>query len=222
MAKVLVVAAHADDEALGCGGTIYNHSSQGDEVYLCFLTNGVGAREDNEEAIEARQEASAQAGDILGASKIFQFDFPDNQMDFVPLLEIVQAIESVVEEVEPSIIYTHFLHDLNVDHQLAHQAVMTACRPQSHSCVKEIYSFEVLSSSEWNSSSAPTFQANYIVNIEQSFDKKMKALACYEAEMRDFPHSRSFEAVEALATLRGACNGYAKAEAFHVERIRRG
>ncbi|MDW2402510.1 PIG-L deacetylase family protein [Vibrio sp. 1262-1] len=220
--RVLVVAAHADDETLGCGGTIAKHVANGDHVTIVFMTDGVSSRVASKgEESEERASASQQAMDVLGVKDIRQLSFPDNKMDSVPLLEIVQAIEPVINDGQPDTVYTHFAHDLNVDHRVTHSAVMTACRPQSWSSVKKILSFEVLSSTEWNSPSQPSFQPQYIVDISDYWSKKINALKCYQEEMRAHPHSRSYECVEALATLRGATNGLKKAEAFYVERILR-
>ena len=149
--KILVVAAHADDETLGCGGTIARHVSEGDTVHVMIMTNGVGARGDGDEkAIKERQEAFHKAMSILGVQKTYENDFPDNRMDTFPLLEITQSVEKVIKKIEPSIVYTHHYGDLNIDHQITHKAVITACRPIPQSSVKEIYSFEVLSSTEWS------------------------------------------------------------------------
>ncbi|MDI4652859.1 MULTISPECIES: PIG-L deacetylase family protein [Pseudoalteromonas] len=220
--SVLVVAAHSDDEALGCAGTIAKHIANGDEVHVVFMTNGVSSRDTQKlsqtQAI-TRKSAAQSALEVLGVKHFTQYDFPDNQMDSIPLLSVAQAIENVIAKVSPSIVYTHFLNDLNVDHQITHKAVMTACRPQAWSSVNKILSFEVLSSTEWNSPSLSSFRPQYIVNITNYWDLKYKALQQYSEEMRAFPHSRSYECVEALATLRGATHGFGKAEAFFVERI---
>jgi LmbE family N-acetylglucosaminyl deacetylase len=169
--------------------------------------------------VDNRESASSCAMNVLGVKDVRQSKFPDNKMDSVPLLDIVKDIEAVISDLSPNIVYTHFAHDLNVDHRVTHSAVMTACRPQSWSSVKKILSFEVLSSTEWNSPSQPNFIANYIVDISTFWEKKLTALKCYDEEMREYPHSRSYRTVEALATLRGATNGFEKAEAFFVERI---
>ena len=222
MNRVLVVVAHADDEALGCGGTIAKHISLGDAVTVIFMTNGVASRQglvNTGTEVKERQNAAISALQELGVTNFQQFAFPDNQMDSVALLDVVQVVETVISSFKPSIVYTHFLHDLNIDHQITNKAVMTACRPQVRSSVQRIFSFEVLSSSEWNSPSTFSFKPQYIVDISEQWPKKLRALKCYEDEMREFPHSRSYEAAEALAILRGATNGYEKAEAFFVERI---
>lgn len=215
---VLVVAAHSDDEALGCAGTIAKHVDGGDDVFVVFMTDGVAAR-GSDKGSDMRHAASEAALSLLGVKRVFRFDFPDNQMDSVPLLSVTKQIEAVVSEVSPNIVYTHFSSDLNVDHQITHKAVMTACRPQAWCSVKEIYCFEVLSATEWNSKSVNLFQPQKIVDVTAQWERKLNSLLCYQNEMRNFPHSRSIECVDALGTLRGATHGVEKAEAFYVERI---
>lgn len=218
--NILVVAAHSDDEVLGCGGTIAKHVMNGDRVTVVFMTDGVGSRVGNDnDDVAIRNVSAKKALSTLSVSQSFQFDFPDNNMDSVPLLQVVKKIEKVIEQIQPSVVYTHFAHDLNVDHRITHQAVMTACRPQVQSSVKEIYTFEVLSSTEWASKTNDQFLPQLIVDVSESWELKVKALECYHTEMRKFPHSRSYEAVEALAVLRGSTHGVSKAEAFFVERV---
>ena len=221
MNKVLVIAAHSDDEIIGCGGTLTKHIEMGDDVNIVFMTNGVSSRTESStySDILQREQASKSALSSLGITNIHRFSFPDNKMDSIALLDITQAIESVINTVRPNVIYTHFINDLNIDHQITHKAVMTACRPQSTSCVDTILSFEVLSSTEWNSPALESFKPQYIVDISKYWNKKLAALKYYDGEMRDFPHSRSYECIEALAVLRGASHGFSKAEAFQVERI---
>ncbi len=218
--NVLIVAAHADDEVLGCAGTIAKHIDEGDNVSVLFMTDGVSSRNNSNQQQEVERETALdKAMQVLGVKHYQCFDFPDNQMDSVPLLTIIKVIEDEIFKLKPNIIYSHFAHDLNIDHQITHQAVMTACRPIAGSSVKKILSFEVLSSTEWQSTSHLRFQGQYIVDITQYWPKKEQALLCYQEELRDFPHSRSLLCIEALATLRGASHGFAKAEAFQVERI---
>jgi N-acetylglucosamine malate deacetylase 1 len=218
--KILVVAAHADDEALGAAGTLARHVALGDTVHILFLTDGVGARNDGADKT-VRESASVKAAAALRIDKanIRNADFPDNAMDSVALIEIVRAVEKAVAEIRPDTIYTHHHGDLNVDHRVAHNAVMTACRPLPGASVREIYGMEVLSSTEWaTGGAANAFLPTRHVDISKYFDAKMKALKAYDLEMRPFPHSRSYEAVEALAKLRGANVGIAYAESFTVLR----
>ena len=220
MKSILVIAAHPDDEVLGCGGTIAKHIDNGDRVSVIFMTNGVSARCDaGEQESILRQQSAKSALNILGVSSIYFEDCPDNMMDKLPLIEVVKKIELVINSVIPEIIYTHFSDDLNIDHRITHQAVMTACRPQCGHPVKEIYCFEVPSSTEWNSYSSNKFNPNFFIDINEFWSKKERALLEYKQEMRAFPHSRSIKAIEALSILRGANVGLEKAESFQIERI---
>jgi len=135
------------------------------------------------------------------------------------LPDVVQAIEAIAEEYQPTRIYTHHHGDLNVGHRVTHQAVMTACRPLPGNSVREILAFEVLSSTEWATSPTRAFVPNAFVDINNYLLKKLEALACYEVEMRPQPHFRSIAHVEALARHRGNCVGFAAAEGFSVIRV---
>jgi N-acetylglucosamine malate deacetylase 1 len=211
--QVLVVAAHADDEALGCGGTIARHAGSGDSVDVVFLADGVTSRADA--VLTERRAAAIKACSILGSNTPTFFDFLDQQLDNVGLLQVVQAIEPIIEKVRPTVIYTHHGGDLNLDHQIVHQAVMTALRPMPSSTYRAIYAFEVASSTEWASSAIGTpFRPDHFVAIENTLEKKIEALQAYDREMRDFPHARSYDALRALAVLRGASVGVRAAEAF--------
>ncbi|EPC04106.1 hypothetical protein L861_02005 [Litchfieldella anticariensis FP35 = DSM 16096] len=216
---VLVVAAHTDDEALGCGGTIARHVAEGDTVYALFLADGVTSRPGATSAeLEQRNSAAARAHEILGIEETYMLGFPDNRTDSVPLLDIVQKLESVLNEVQPQIVYTHHSGDLNVDHRITHRAVLTACRPVPEASVKKIYAFEVLSSTEWNTPGAVPFIPNVFVDISCYLDTKLEALKAYELEMREEPHSRSISNAKRLAELRGNYLGVKAAESFSLVR----
>jgi len=217
--SVLVVAAHADDESLGCGATIKKHVDSGDQVTIIFMTDGVGSRSVGSTDGSKRNLAKEKALQVLGVGSQFQFDFPDNAMDSVPLLEVVQAIECVIDRVKPQIIYTHFHGDLNVDHRICFDAVMTATRPVPNQSVKEIYGFEVLSSTEWQIKPDKAFTPQMYVDVSDCFESKIIALKAYNDEMHDSPHSRSYEHVEVLGKHRGHTVGIKYAEAFMTYRI---
>lgn len=219
--RILVVAAHPDDEALGCGGALAKHAAAGAEVAALFLTNGAGARSDASDAqIAARRAAMEQAAEILGIRKLSQLDFPDNALDTVPLLEVAKAVESFASDFGlPDVVYTHHSGDLNVDHQIAHRAALTCFRPQPGRQVGEIRVFETLSSTGWFGSNRgeSRFQPCLIVDIADFWECKKAALEAYTAEMRNWPHARSIGAVEALARHRGSVAGVEMAEAFGLE-----
>lgn len=212
---VLIVAAHADDEVLGCGGAIARHVADGASVHAVFLADGVNSRANQTQAdLERRLCAAKVAHEILGIEKVEYLGFPDNCMDSVPLLNVVRGLEEVIQSIRPEVVYTHHHGDLNVDHRIANQAVMTACRPLPGSSVKQILSFEVPSSTDWSNPCQEPFVPNFFVNITDYFDRKLQALKAYQLEMRDPPHSRSTQHVESLARHRGSSIGLDFAEAF--------
>jgi LmbE family N-acetylglucosaminyl deacetylase len=217
---VLVVAAHTDDEAIGCGGTLARHSAEGDTIYAVFLADGVTSRpEASEEELESRNLAATEAHRILGIEDSYMLGFPDNRLDCIALLDIVKELEKVIEKIRPEIVYTHHIGDLNVDHRIAHQATLTACRPVPGTTVKAIYSFEVLSSTEWNTPGEGTFTPNVFVDISDYLNEKVRALRAYQLEMREEPHSRSIANSRRRAELRGSSIGVAAAEAFSLVRV---
>lgn len=219
---VLVVAAHADDEALGCGGTIARHVEDGDNVHAIFITDGVTSRSNTDsDEIRIRATAMSEAAKILGITSTTQMRFPDNQLDSMALLDIVKPLEEKIFKLQPNLVYTHHYGDLNIDHRITHSAVMTACRPLPKSTVQQILSFEVLSSTEWNSPALATFCPNVFVDISNQLEKKVEALEAYAQEMRLPPHSRSLEHIRNLAHHRGYSVGTNAAEAFMLMRYLR-
>lgn len=220
--RILIVAAHPDDEVLGCGGTIARHVDEGDSVAVIFVADGVTSRQEiPSEDITARQNASRTALAILGVDKLHHLNFPDNRLDAIPLLDIVQKLEPLIAATGPSVVYTHHHGDLNIDHRRVNEAVLTACRPQPGSGVREIYGFEVMSSTEWSSPGRDAFIPQLRVDITDQLERKLAALNAYAYEMRQTPHSRSVEHLRLLAIHRGYEMGLHAAEAFSVIRFLR-
>jgi LmbE family N-acetylglucosaminyl deacetylase len=223
--NILVVAAHPDDEVLGCGGTIAKHSQKGDSVHVIILAEGVTSRDTQRNPEERKSELSAlakmadQASEILGATSLSLHNFPDNRMDSCDLLDIIKVIENAINKYNPDIIYTHHSCDVNIDHCRIHEAVVTACRPLPGSQIKTLLFFEVASSTEWQTpNSAPAFTPNWFVDISDTLSIKLKALETYQSEMRPWPHPRSIPGLEYLAKWRGSMIGVEAAEAFVLGR----
>lgn len=223
--KVLVVAAHPDDELLGCGGTILRHVANGDKVHIMIMAEGLTSR-DNQRNVDLREgelselhKNAHKVAHFLGAEKLILLNFPDNRMDSVELLDVVKQIEAAVKAFCPDIVYTHHAGDVNIDHLITHKAVVTACRPLPGNTVKELYFFETLSSTEWQIPTADTmFMPQVYVDVEKYMGEKIEALHLYDSEMREYPHSRSYEAIENLAKYRGFTVGKLFAEAFELGR----
>lgn len=223
MKNVLVVAAHPDDELLGCGGTVARHVAEGDDVSVLIMAEGATAREEKRpetsREAEALFEVSKAVAELQGIRPPTLGRLHDNRMDTYPFLDLVKVVERVARDCSPEIVYTHCGGDLNIDHQLTHRAVLTALRPLPGATTAAIYSFETLSSTEWlPHEQLPPFHPNHFVEISPFLDRKVEALRLYESEMRPHPHPRSEEAVRSLAALRGSAVGVAAAEAFQVVR----
>ena len=221
MNQILEVAAHPDDEVLGCGGTIARHADSGDEVQVLIVAEGSTSRQQERDRARVRDELSAlvkaaqTAASILGATGVELLDLPDNRLDSLDRLDLIKRIEESVERHQPECVHVHHAGDVNVDHRRLHEAVVTACRPTPGHVVKRLLSFEVASSTEWQPpGSAPAFQPNWFVDISDQWERKREALEVYSSEMREWPHARSIKALEHLARWRGAQVGVEAAEAF--------
>lgn len=228
LGHTLVIAAHPDDEALGAGGTISRLRREGSRVRVMFLADGETSRE-NLSMVEAqgrveKRHACAMAAARLSGFEVAGFlDLPDNRLDSIDLLDVVQPIEKEIRDFAPRTVLTHAPTDLNVDHKIAAKATLTATRPLESSSVMNVLYFETLSSTEWSFGSAGRqFEPNFYVDVTNDLDLKVQLLSCYESELRRAPHPRSPEVVRAMATRRGSEAGFVAAEAFQVARLRLG
>lgn len=220
MKNILVVVAHADDETIGMGGAIKKHVNEGDKVYAISMTNGVGARnESNSNVVIERDLAAEKASKYLKFEWVKKFNFTDNALDHYPLLEIIQCIEKVKVKVKPELVYTHSAADLNIDHRIVANAVLTAFRPQPGEICKEIRLFEVCSSTDFGHVNITgSFVPNLFIGISETWNDKFLALKSYDKEIMNYPHSRSIDGIKNLAQLRGNQVGLSMAEAFQVIR----
>ncbi len=216
--RVLVVVAHPDDETLGCGGTLTKHIANGDTVMVASLSSGVGSRDSKNDLAKERIEMYGNAACILGVTVFPSATFPDNRFDDVAQLDICKAIEWYANVMRPTIVYTHWPCDLNIDHRITSNAVMVACRPISSS-VKRILFMEVAGSTEWSGPGHLVFAPNYYVNLDQEqVELKQKAMRCYTSEIREQPHPRSLHGIQTHAQWRGMQAGVPFAEAFVLAR----
>lgn len=226
MRTVLVIAAHPDDEVLGCGATIAKHVQAGDKVHVVILAEGVTSRDPRrQQEMRAKDlsnlanEAYA-ANETLGVSSLTLHGFPDNRMDSIDRLEVIKAVEGFIDKFRPEVVYSHHYGDVNIDHRIIHEAVVAGCRPVPNHPVKTLLFFEVLSSTEWQiPGSASVFAPNWFVEVSDTLPLKLKALEVYQSEIRLWPHPRSVDGVRHLASLRGATVGVAAAEAFILGRF---
>ena len=222
--KILVIAAHPDDEVLGCGGTIARMSNEGHNISIAILGEGITSRyfhrEDaDKKMVQDLHEHSHQVAKMLGSNDLQMFDLPDNRFDTVPLLDIVKIIEGHIEKINPDYVYTHHFSDLNFDHVLTNRATLIATRPLENSSVKTVLSYEVPSSTEWAFQTTRLgFQPNVFVDVTKTLDTKIEAMKIYDGENREFPHPRSSESLRAIACRWGSVSGLKAAEAFELIR----
>ncbi len=226
MKKVLVVAAHPDDEVLGCGGTLLKHVSEGDKVYILFVSEGVSGRyeknKSNKITLEiSKRELMARKAAKIGKFQIIDFlNLKNLKLHTYPHNYLTNILVKYFKRYEPDIIYTHYEHDLNIDHYQTFFSTFVAARPNPNFNIKKLLSFEVPSSTDWGiNTNGRLFNPNYFVDISKFSKKKEKLLNEYKFEMRKTPHSRSIKNINALSISRGGTVGLNKAEAFFVNRI---
>jgi LmbE family N-acetylglucosaminyl deacetylase len=216
MKTILIVAAHPDDEVLGCFATVAKMINQGYSAYTLILSGGKTSRGSvTNKELELLQQEMFEANRFIGIKRVFTKDFPDNAFDTVSLLEIVKEIEDIKNQTKPEIIFTHHIGDMNIDHQIVHKAVLTATRPMKDETVKTIYSMEVPSSTEWNCFSKDTaFIPNVFFDVTETIELKVKALEKYQSELRLYPHPRSLHHIKELAKVNGTKVGLNYSENF--------
>ena len=219
MENVLVVAAHPDDELLGVGGTIRKLTEQGTCCRAVIVGEGISSRaasrkEADSYEMDRLKEDARKAADIVGYASIDFCSLPDNRLDGMELLDIIKIISCYIGQYQPDTIFTHHHGDLNIDHRIVCEAVLTACRPVGRYCVERVYAFETPSSTEWNYAYAEPFTPSVYFDISKTLAAKIEGMRCYQSENAAFPHPRSEEALCALAAFRGSNIGVGRAEAF--------
>ena len=224
MKKIMAIVAHPDDEIIGVGGTLARHVANGDNVFVLILGEGKSSRLKeykslNNETKNVVLKETKKALSIIGIKEYKCLEFPDNRFDTLPLLDIIKTVSGYIKINEPEIIYTHHFGDLNIDHRITFESVITSSRTIESPFVKEIYLFETLSSTEM-SGSVPQryFIPNYFIKINDYLEKKLEAMKAYVSEVREFPHPRSIEAIKYNALLWGSKNNTTAVEAFYCFR----
>lgn len=207
--NVLVIAAHPDDELLGVGGTLALHTAAGDRV-TCVVAAAGALKHDSDGEKGVRAQAQ-RAADVLGVHKLLLLDFPDQGLDTFSLVDIISPLEEIVETVRPDVVYLQYGYDVNRDHQILFQAALVATRPMEQ-FIQAIYAFDTASSTEW--AYPRSFVPDTWVDISTSLDRKIEAMACYEIELRDWPHPRSLHSLRVKAESAGSQVVSGAAECF--------
>lgn len=215
--NILIIAAHPDDEVLGCGGFIKKYSSH-HNINVLILTNGCDTRY-GQDMIPTLQQQARKAAKLLGVKAIHFENLPNQLLDSIPLLKVTETIEKYLDLIKPELVFCHHEGDLNRDHRVVFEATATAVRPLPGQNVHGFYTYFVPSSSDWGSiSSMKYFSPNVFVPIELELETKVKALSFYESEIRNFPHPRSAEGLRTFAKYFGTISGTHFAEPFTLVR----
>ena len=219
MKTALVIAAHPDDEVLGCGGTVARLSAEGVKCHLLIVTDGSSSQyRDSDhlhEIIESKKLETKNCADLLGFKSIHYGELPDMKLDTTPHIRINQVIEEVIDKVQPDTVFTHFWGDVNCDHQNVYKSTLVAVRPVLGQVVREVYCYRVPSSTEWTPNKADTmFMPNCFVDIEKYAEQKYNAFACYLTELREYPHPRSVQYLRENDKVVGLRVGLLVAEEF--------
>jgi LmbE family N-acetylglucosaminyl deacetylase len=218
MSRVLVIAAHPDDELLGPGATLARHVRRGEEVHAVILSEGSSSRYDDE-MVDVLRNSAKDAGEVLGLSSVRVLTFPDQRLDTVPILELTRTVESAMDDVRPDIVYTHFPGDVNPDHGIVARAAWIACRPYVVPGLRRFAVYETPSSSEWSwPLDDGSFRPSLFVDVTETLPTKLAAMECYQSELRDYPHPRSIRALGERAAWWGSRVGVRAAEPFQVLR----
>lgn len=229
--RILVVAAHPDDEVLGCGAAIAVHTFRKEDVFILILADGVTSRSynplekvprekelrANKIALQERKKGMYNALKILGVNSknIMSLNLPDQRLDTLPFLDIVKRIERIKKRFIPNVVYTHFFGDLNLDHRITCEAVLTSFRPLNGRRIEKIYCFEIPETTGWRiPASVNSFNPNYYVDVSETIGLKLEAIKSYNVELRKYPHPRSPESIKKLAIKRGKEKFGNVAEAF--------
>tara|TARA_A100001015_G_scaffold15960_1_gene18703 strand:+ start:7682 stop:8371 length:690 start_codon:yes stop_codon:yes gene_type:complete len=216
--KILVIAAHPDDEILGCGGTLIKLKSLKCEIEIIFMTNGVSSRNlknPNKKILE-RKKSTKNVAKFIGIKKIHFLNLPDNKLDSVPLLNIIKKIKKLIKDYKPNHIFTHSEFDLNIDHRITYNAVLTSTRPEDID-IKSLICFEIPSSTDYSFNYK--FRPNLFIDIQDFYNKKLTCLKFYNQELRPFPHPRSYENIKNLSQIRGSSVGHKISEAFEIKKL---
>lgn len=215
---VLIIAPHPDDETIGAGGVIARHIAQGDEVSWCIVTEGYAPSWSEETLVKARRQIDA-VGAFFGFKNVYRLGFPSVKLNTVPHIELCNALQGVIDEVRPDVVYTTSRNDANLDHRIVYDCTLVAVRPLPGNAVRRVLSYEIGYTRYFGApSGAVAFQPNVFVDISGHLETKLDAMRLYETELRRTPHPRCIESIRLLAQERGLCVGYAAAECFELVR----
>jgi len=214
--KIIVIAPHPDDETLGCGGTIFRHKAEGDEIYWLIITGISKNAGWSNDTVEKRDNEIDAVAEKYGFSDVFNLRLPTTKLDTLPVSDLIGEISNVYKEVEPDIIYMPFAYDVHTDHQIIAKALQSTLKWFRYPHIKKVYMYETPSETEFSFVENRVFRPNVFVNISLYINDKIEVMKIYANEMGEYPFPRSEKTLRALAILRGSQSGFDSAEAFEL------
>ena len=223
--NILVIAAHPDDEVFGCGGTLIKHKKNKDKINICFVCEGTTGRFENlkdpliKKHFDVRINSAKKTAKYLNCKELLFLDYPNMRLHMFEKITLVKKLIKIINKVKPDIIYTHCKSDLNSDHRIVHECVVTAVRPSKNFKPSEIYLFEIPSSTDWSLNEFGYFNPRFFVDIEKYKKEKIKLLKNYNSELRKFPFPLSIKFMDQYNSICGSAAGLKYAERFEVLRL---
>lgn len=218
--RTIIVAPHPDDEVLGVGGTLLRRKAEGARVAWLIATAATVQSGWGEEKIRQRVDEVKRVTKLFGFDDVFTLNFPTTQLDRVPMSDLVAGISDVFKAFEPEEVFVPHPSDVHTDHRIVFDAVASCSKWFRYPSVKRVLAYETLSETDFGLGSDQCFRPNVFVDIGMYLDEKLHAMEIYASELGEFPFPRSYEAIRALAILRGAASGFKAAEAFELLRER--
>jgi len=215
MKKILIIAVHPDDETLGCGGTLLKHKTNGDEIHWLIATDIKESENFNKKHVEKRDDEIKKVEELYNFDSVHRLGLSTMKVDEYSMSTLISKISTVVNEVQPDVIYMPFKGDVHSDHRYIFDAAYSCTKSFRYPFIKKIYMVETLSETEFApSTKEDSFIPNVFVDISEFMDKKLDIIRVFESEMGKHPFPRSERNLRALATLRGATAGCEYAESF--------
>ena len=219
--RILAIAPHPDDETLGCGGALFRHKAEGDDIYWLIITGISQEGGWQEKVVKKRDNEIDAVAEKYGFSDVFNLRLPTTKMDTLPVSDLIEEISNVYKKVEPDIIYMPFAYDVHTDHQIIAKALQSTLKWFRYPHIKKVYMYETPSETEFNFVENRLFRPNVFVNISLYLEDKIEVMKIYAGEMGEFPFPRSEKTMRALTTLRGSQSGFESAEAFELVYVRK-
>jgi len=216
MSKILIVAPHPDDETLGCGGTLFRHKAEGDDIYWVIITNISMDNGWSNKSVKIREVEIGNTAEKYGFTDVFNFCLPTTKIDTLPVFDLIEKITQVYKRIEPEIIYIPYTYDVHTDHQIVTKALQSTFKWFRYPYIKKVLMYETLSETNFSFINNIEFHPNVYVDISKYLNNKIETMKIFESELGEHPFPRSEKALRALATLRGTQSGYESAEAFQL------